>query len=181
VPQERSDHVDRVRARWARERPDLDTQPIAVLARLGRAAHWTDLALAGFFGRHGLSRADWDVLASLRREGPPFSLSPTALSQALMRTTGAMSQRIASLERNGLVVRALDPADRRGVVVTLTRKGRELVDEIAADHLANERNLLAGLSAKEQELLASLLKKLLLGYESEHPAAEEAEAARVSR
>jgi DNA-binding MarR family transcriptional regulator len=166
VPRELSDHVDRVRAQWARERPELDTQPIAVIARLGRAAHSTDLALAQFFGRHGLSRADWDVLASLRREGPPYSLSPTALSRALMRTTGAMSQRLASLERKDLVARALRPADRRGVVVKLTTKGRELVDEIAADHLANERNLLAGLSAKEQELLASLLKKLLLSYES---------------
>jgi DNA-binding MarR family transcriptional regulator len=161
------DHVDRVRAQWARERPDLDTRPAAVIARLGRAAHTTDRSLSGFFGRHGLSRADWDVLASLRREGPPFSLSPTELSRALMRTTGAMSQRLASLERAGLITRTLDPSDRRGIVVTLTPQGRTLVDDIAADHLANERRLLAPLSAEEAQQLAGLLKKLLLAYEAE--------------
>lgn len=161
------DHVDRVRAQWRRERPDLDTRPVAVIARLGRAARYVDQSFAEFFARYGLSRADWDVLASLRRSGPPYSLSPTALYRGLMRTSGAMSQRLSSLERKGLIERALDPADRRGIVVTMTEKGRKLVDKIAAEHLANERRLLAPLSRKEQGALADLLKKLLLAYEHE--------------
>jgi DNA-binding MarR family transcriptional regulator len=162
-----ADHVDRVRSQWARERPDLDTEPIAVIARLGRAAHYVDQGHAQFFKRHGLSRADWDVLASLRREGPPYTLSPTALSRALMRTSGAMSQRLARLEREGLVERTLDPTDRRGIVVRLTDEGRELSDRVAADHLANERELLAPLSRQEQRALASLLRKLLAAYEEQ--------------
>jgi DNA-binding MarR family transcriptional regulator len=161
------DHVDRVRAQWARERPDLDTEPIGVIARLGRAAHYIDHGHTEFFGRHGLSRADWDVLACLRSEGPPYTLSPTALYRALMRTSGAMSQRLARLEREGLIGRTLDPADRRGIVVRLTAKGRKLVERIAADHLANERELLAPLSKKEQQALAALLRKLLVAYEQE--------------
>src|SRR5919198_3593389 len=160
------DHVDRVRAQWARERPELQTDPVAVIARLGRVARYVDQGHAAFFARHGLSRADWDVLASLRREGPPFSLSPTELYRPLMRTSGAMSQRLASLERQGLIERKLDPADRRGIVVSLTAKGRRLVDRIAAEHLANERRLLAPLSRADQETLAALLKKLLLAYEA---------------
>src|SRR6266550_612099 len=108
------DHVDQVRAEWKRERPDLDTSPIAVVARLGRAARYLDAGLEKVFGRYGLSRGDWDVLASLRRKGRPFSLSPTELYRGLMRTSGAMSQRLAHLERAGLIERALDPADRRG-------------------------------------------------------------------
>ena len=163
------DHVDRVRQQWERERPDLDTQPAAVIARLGRAARYVDQGLAEFFARHGLSRADWDVLASLRRIGRPYSLSPTALHRGLMRTSGAMSQRLESLERKALIERRHDPADRRGVVVTLTLKGRRLVDTIASEHLENERRLLAPLSRKEQEALADLLRKLLLAYEHEQP------------
>jgi DNA-binding MarR family transcriptional regulator len=163
------DHVDRVRAQWARERPELDTQPLAVIARLGRAARYADHGLAEFFSRHGLSRADWDVLASLRRQGPPYSLSPTALYRGLMRTSGAMSQRLASLERQGLIERTLDPSDRRGVTVKLTDKGRRLVDRIGAQHLANERRLLSPLTPSEQDALAALLKKLLLAYEAERP------------
>jgi DNA-binding MarR family transcriptional regulator len=165
------DHVDRVRAQWAREQPQLDTRPLNVVARLGRAAHYVDQGHADFFARHGLSRADWDVLASLRREGPPYSLSPTALYRALMRTSGAMSQRLARLERQGLIERELDPADRRGIVVELTAKGRELVERIAEEHLANERRLLEPLSNREQDALAALLKKLLLAYEHEEPVA----------
>src|SRR5919108_2430606 len=161
------DHVDSVRAQWARERPDLDTQPVAVIARLGRAARFVDQGLAEFFAEHHLSRADWDVLASLRRSGPPYSLSPTNLYRALMRTSGAMSQRLESLERKGLIERALDATDRRAVVVKLTAKGRKLVDDVAGEHLANERRLLAPLSRKEQKELAALLKKLLLAYERE--------------
>ncbi len=164
-----SDHVERVRAQWARERPDLDTHALAVIARLGRAAHHLDRNLADFFGRHGLSRADWDVLASLRREGFPYALSPTALHRGLMRTSGAMSQRLASLERQDLIRRTLDTADRRGIVVSLTAKGRRLVDRIGAEHLANEERLLTALSKKEQETLARLLRKLLLAYEAEQP------------
>ena len=162
-----SDHVDSVRAQWARERPELDTRPVAVIARLGRAARSVDQGLAEFFAEHDLSRADWDVLASLRRSGPPYSLSPTNLYRALMRTSGAMSQRLESLERKGLIERALDATDRRAVVVKLTAKGRKLVDDVAAEHLANERGLLAPLSRKEQKELAALLKKLLLAYERE--------------
>lgn len=162
------DHVDRVRAQWARERPDLDTRPLDVIARLGRAASYVDRGHAELFERHGLSRADWDVLASLRRQGRPYALSPSALSRALMRTSGAMSQRLASLERRELIERSLDLADRRGIVVRLTSKGRRLVDRLGADHLANERRLLAPLTRKEQEALAALLKKLLLAYEAEH-------------
>jgi DNA-binding MarR family transcriptional regulator len=164
-----SDHVDRVRAAWAREQPDLDTEPVAVIARLGRVAHYIDQGHAEFFDRQGLSRADWDVLASLRREGPPYSLSPTALYRGLMRTSGAMSQRLASLEREGLIERRLDPGDRRGIVVSLTTRGRKLVERLAVGHLANERRLLAPLSRKEQETLAALLKTLLLAYEAEQP------------
>jgi DNA-binding MarR family transcriptional regulator len=168
-----NDHVDRVRAQWARERPDLDTEPVAVIARLGRAAHYVDQGHAEFFKRHGLSRADWDVLASLRREGPPYTLSPTALYRALMRTSGAMSQRLARLEGEGLIERTLDPGDRRRIVVRLTDKGREVSDRIAADHLANERELLAPLSKKEQRALAALLRKLLVAYEEEQSSASD--------
>jgi DNA-binding MarR family transcriptional regulator len=160
------DHVDRVRRLWAAQRPDLDTSPIEVVARLGRAARYVDQALADVFGRHGLGRADWDVLASLRRQGPPFALSPTELYRGLMRSSGAMSQRLASLERSGLVRRAMDPDDRRGVVVTLTPAGLELVDRIAAEHLANEERLLEPLTGEERRELAGLLRRLLIAYEA---------------
>ena len=119
----------------------------------------------------GLTRNSWDVLASLRRSGPPYRLSPTALYLALMRTSGAMTNRLAGLERARLVKRVPDPEDGRGVLVELTRKGLALVDRVAPAHLDNERELLSVLDADEQETLSALLRKLLLDYEARQPTA----------
>lgn len=163
------DHVDRVLAQWASARPDLDTSPVAVVARLGRAAAYVDAGVNAALAEFGLTRAAWDVLASLRRTDPPHRLSPTELYLGLMRTSGAMTHRLAGLERAGLVKRVPDPADGRGMLVELTRKGKALVDRTAPAHLANERTLLAALSAGEQRELATLLRKLLRTFEGEEP------------
>ncbi len=162
------DRVDELRAEWARERPDIDTSPVAVVARIGRAARFLDNGLDDYFAHHGISRPSWDILATLRRSGPPFRLSPTELYRAVMRTSGAMTRRIDTLERAGWVSRLPDPSDRRGIMVQLTPEGLALVDAVAEGHVENERRLLAPLSEDEQRILADLLKKLLLGFENDH-------------
>lgn len=163
------DRVDGIREQWARERPGLDTWPVAVVSRVGRAARYLDAGMEELFRRYGLNRASWDVLAALRREGSPFRLSPTELYRSVMRTSGAMTRRVDRLESAGLVARVADPEDRRGVLVELTPAGRALVDGLAEDHLENERELIGTLTLEEQRTLATLLKKLLLGFESEQP------------
>jgi hypothetical protein len=77
-----SDHVDRVRAEWRVVRPDIDSSPIAVVARVGRLAAYFDQAINAVMGRYGLTRSTWDILASLRRQPPPHQLSPTPSSTA---------------------------------------------------------------------------------------------------
>jgi DNA-binding MarR family transcriptional regulator len=163
---ETPDHVDRLLAQWAQERPDLDLRPVAVVARLGRTARYLDEGLDLVFARYGLRRASWDVLASLRRSGPPYRLSPTELYRSLMRTSGAMTNRLKRLEAAGLIRRVPAEEDGRSRLVELTGAGHGLVDEIAAEHLANERRLLAPLEPAEQEQLARLLRKLLLDFEA---------------
>src|SRR5262245_433036 len=74
-----TDHADRVRRQWARERPELGTGPIRIIARLGRAQPYIDPALASVFAEHGLTRSSCDVLAALRRGGRPYQLTPTEL------------------------------------------------------------------------------------------------------
>jgi DNA-binding MarR family transcriptional regulator len=161
------DHVDAVRREWAREWPELDTSPIDVVARVGRLARFLDEGLDRVFETRGIRREGWDVLASLRRAGPPYRASPTELYTRLMRTSGAMTNRLRRLEDAGLIARVPDPADARGLLVELTPAGRKLVDELAPLHLANERELLAALSAKERRELAALLAKLLASFEAE--------------
>lgn len=140
-----------------------------MIARLGRVAEYVDAAINGRLGEFGLNRAAWDVLASLRRTGPPHRLSPTQLYVAAMRTSGAMTHRLAGLERARLVERVPDPQDGRGMLVELTAAGLELVDRVAPDHLANERALLAPLDEEQQRALADVLRTLLIRYEREQP------------
>jgi DNA-binding MarR family transcriptional regulator len=166
-PQEGEDHVDRVIAEWTRARPTLDLSAVAVAARLGRAARYLDEGLERAFSEYGLSRGTFDVLASLRRAGPPYRRSPTELYRTLMRTSGAMTHRLGRLEAGGLIRRVPDPEDGRSVLVELTPKGRRLVDEVAPAHLENERRLLEPLSEAERTALADLLRKLLLAFEDE--------------
>lgn len=159
--------MDRVRDQWAVQRPDLDTGPVAVVARVGRLGRYFDHGLEQVFADYDLRRETWDVLASLRRVGPPYRLSPTELYRGLMRTSGAMSNRLNRLERAGFVRRLVDPADGRGVLVELTDEGRSHVDAASAAHLDNERAMLDALTPAEQDTLAGLLRKLLLSFETE--------------
>ncbi len=156
-------------AEWARVRGDQDLTPVSVIARLGRTTAYIDAAINARLAEFGLSRSSWDVLASLRRSGMPYQLSPTQLYQALMRTSGAMTHRLYRLERDGLITRLPDPEDGRGLLVQLTAHGVQLVDQVAPAHLDNERSLLAALNVEEQAKLANLLRKMLAAFEREQP------------
>ena len=162
-----ADHVDGVLAEWRKEQPTLDTSPVAVVARIGRAAALLDRGLNANFSRYGINRTDWDALASLRRVGAPYQRTPTALYRALMRTSGGVTHIVDRLEELDLVERIPDPADRRGLLVRLTRRGRALVDRAGPTHLDTERHMLAPLTKQEQAELARLLRKLLIGLEEQ--------------
>jgi DNA-binding MarR family transcriptional regulator len=157
------DGVDEILAQWRRERPDLDPSPIGVVGRVSRLARELERRLEPVYRDHGLEPGWHDLLATLRRTGPPFRMRPTDLMDALMLTSSGTTKRLDRLERAGLVAREPDPGDRRGTLIALTAKGRELIDGVTPAHLANESSLLAALAPAEREQLAALLRKLLLG------------------
>jgi DNA-binding MarR family transcriptional regulator len=159
------DAVDRILAQWARERPDLDTGPMSVIGRLHRLAALLEEELRPVFAAAALGDGDFDVLATLRRSGPPFRLSPGELSESTLVTSGAITKRLDRLERRGLVERSVSAADRRGREIQLTTEGRALTDAVVVDHWANEERLLAALDQQERARLAELLRKLLLAVE----------------
>jgi DNA-binding MarR family transcriptional regulator len=158
---ERRDFVDHLIAQWERERPDLEARLMAVPGRIRRIARLIDRRLEETWGRFGLGQGGFDVLAALRRAGPPHRLSPTELYRALLLSSGAMTNRIDRLEEAGLVVREPDPEDRRGVLVGLTPKGKEVVDQAVVAVVDAYRELFAPLTPEEWEILASLLRKVL--------------------
>ena len=153
------DHVGRIQAQWRRERPELDVSPLGVVGRLHRLADALNSELRALFARAGLSDGDFDVLASLRRSGEPFALTPGELAATTMVTSGAVTKRVDRLEAQGYVTRTVSPADGRSRTIALTPVGRALIDELFPLHVENERRLLAGLSADERDELARLLEK----------------------
>jgi len=158
------DEVDRIVAEWQRERPDLDVAPLEVLSRVTRLARHLDLARRSAFTAHDLETWEFDVLAALRRSGPPYELSPGRLVDLNQVTSGTMTNRVDRLATRGLVERRPDPDDRRGVLVRLTAAGRRSVDAALADLLDRERELLSALPGPERERLAALLRPLLAQF-----------------
>jgi DNA-binding MarR family transcriptional regulator len=154
------DHVQHVVDQWARERPDLDASPILVIGRLHRVGLALTAELVRVYGAHGLGEGDFDVLATLRRGGPPYELTPTDLVEQTMVTSGAVTKRLDRLEAAGLVERRVSGGDRRSRIVALTPAGLELTDRVVPEHLANEARLLEPLTTAEQATLARLLGML---------------------
>lgn len=158
------DEVDRLVAAWKRERPDLDLSPLSVLSRITRVARHLDIARRDAFG--DLENWGFDVLAALRRAGAPYQLSPGALMQETMVTSGTITNRLDRLEELQLITREPDPNDGRGSLVTLTKSGIRAVDAAMEDLLENERQLLKDLSGKDREQLAALLSTLVTEFDS---------------
>ena len=159
------DHVSRILDQWHRERPDLDVAPMGLLGRLGRLHAHLIREVETEIGAYGLNRASFDVLATLRRSGAPYELSPSDLLAATMVTSGTMTNRIDQLEKQGLVERIPNPQDGRSVKVGLTDKGLALIDLAVTAHVKNQHRLTAMLSTEDFQALDALLGKYLTAFE----------------
>jgi DNA-binding MarR family transcriptional regulator len=161
------DHLDRVLQQWHAERPDVDASPMGVVGRIQRASRVLERRLVENFARHGLELWEFDVLATLRRSGPPYQLTAGELSASSMVTSGAITNRVDRLVAKGLLSRETDPANRRSVVITLTTDGWNLIERVLEDHVEHERRLLGSLTVKQQQQIAGLLRTLLNALEGE--------------
>ena len=159
------DLIDEALDSWARERPDLKVQPVAVVMRINRLSAHFLAELDAVFAEFGLSNPSFELLATLRRAGHPYRMSQRQLADTLGLTAGTVSLRVKHLLRQGLVRVDPDPTDRRVRYVGLTEHGQRRFDEAAPVHLAGEEDLLRTLSTDEQAALAMLLRKLLLSFE----------------
>lgn len=159
------DRVDRILAQWHAERPDLDVGPMGLIGRIRRLSLTLGREMERTWAAHGLNAASFDVLATLRRAGPPYGLSAGELVASTMVTSGTMTNRIDQLEAAGLVARAQSADDRRSVRVMLTDKGFAIIDAAVTAHVETQHRLVAGLSATERRQLDVLLGRFLSATE----------------
>jgi DNA-binding MarR family transcriptional regulator len=160
-----TDGVDRLTEQWRHERPDLDTTAMAVFGRIYRLARISGDEVEQAYAEFGIGRAEFDVLATLRRSGEPYELSPGALAASMMLSTGGTTARLDRLEKAGLTERRPSPTDRRGVLVRLTPQGRDVADGAVGAGLARQQYLLAHLPLATQRRLADLLREALEPHE----------------
>lgn len=156
------DHVDAIVAQWRREMPGLDHSPAEVIGRITRLALLLARELEPVFTEHRLTDGEFAVLAALRRAGAPYRLTPADLARSLMVTTGGMTKRLTALQQRGLINREPAIHDKRSLPVTLTAAGKDLIETVMPDHLANEERLLAGLDSTTKQDLARLLRQAAL-------------------
>ncbi|GAA1726926.1 MarR family winged helix-turn-helix transcriptional regulator [Microbacterium paludicola] len=161
-----TDEVDRIVGAWAQQRPDLDFSPMEVLSRVDRLSRHLDRARRDAFRRTDIEPWEWDVLSALRRAGHPYQLSPKQLLQQTLVSSGTMTNRIDRLVGRRFVHREADPDDGRSVLVTLTEDGRVRVDAAITRLMDAEAELLDRLSGSERERLATLLRRLSLGFDT---------------
>lgn len=161
--------VDVILEQWKQQRPDLDLAPMGLTSRLSRIARHLSGALEQGFAKHGLNMASFDVLATLRRAGPPYRLSPGELIDNTLVTSGTMTNRIDQLVKAGLVERTENPDDGRSILVTLTPRGLKKINAAVTDHAANLRRLTRGLDDNAFKRLDRSLKRYLDQLEAEHP------------
>lgn len=145
---------------WRDERPELDVTPMATIGRLSRMAALVQARLDAVFAQHDLQSWEFDVLASLRRSGAPYSLTAGELDRTMMITSGTTTHRITRLESRGFVVRVRDEDDRRVVHVSLTEAGRAACDAVHQAHLDNEREILDLMSEADRARLTDGLTAL---------------------
>jgi DNA-binding MarR family transcriptional regulator len=157
------DQIDELVGQWGAVRPDLDLTTMARVARLMEVGRRMEARIAALAATAGVDLAEGDVLFTLRRAGAPHRLSPSAISAALLVSSGTLTSRLDRLERKGLIRRVPHPTDRRSTEVELTPAALKAVDATVTHHVANEQAMLAALSEREQQQLDRLLRRLLAG------------------
>jgi DNA-binding MarR family transcriptional regulator len=153
------DHVGRIMELWRRERPDLDPAPQGVIGRLHRVGARLTEELVAVYGTFGLGEGEFDVLATLRRAGEPFELTPGELARWTMVSSGAITKRVDRCVERGWASRRVSDADHRGRVIALTPAGRDLIDRAFEAHLVNEHRLVDLLPPEDATRLADILER----------------------
>lgn len=166
APHPPEDHVERILAEWRQEYPNLNVAPMGVIGRVRRLGTFFLRGMEETWAQFDLNVAGFDVLSTLLRAGPPYSLSPGELIASTMVTSGTMTHRIDQLARAGYVIRRANRDDGRSVLIALTDRGRRLIEQALIAHLKTQVRLISPLTPAEQDTLARLLKKMLAGLEA---------------
>ncbi len=161
------DLVDRLIEEWRREKPALDTSGIALVGRIMQLGRLLENRLNAKLKPFGLTYTDFDLLATLRRSGGDYCLTPTQLRRSVLLTSGAMTAALDRLENMGLIERLRSEADRRSMSARLTPAGKSLLEDLLELRFDDAKQLTAALSKSQTDTAAAALRRMLMAFEEE--------------
>jgi len=162
---EPTDPIAYVVAAWADELPSIAGPALELAKRVGRLAEVLDDASRRALAELGLTGAEYGVLATLRRMGRPYELTPTELSRQLLLSSGGTSNVMNRLVKAGLVEREADPVDGRSTRVRLTAEGVAVAERAVLASVAAHREVLSPLTDAEADRAIDALREVLMAVE----------------
>jgi DNA-binding MarR family transcriptional regulator len=162
------DLIDQVADQWARELPGLPLESIGVVGRILRIAKVISDERRRVLAGLEIDVATFDLLATLRRSGPPYRMTPAQLSESTLVTAGATTQRVDRAEADGFVQVHRTSSGRRTISIELTARGRLRIDRDIDVMVRREHDLINHLAARDREQLVDLLRRLLSGLPDAH-------------
>ena len=155
------DIIDSLISEWKDERPELDTSAMEVVGRILNLSKILEKRASKSLSVYNIHYTDLDVLATIRRSGIPYKLTPSQLMKSVLITSGAMTALLNRLTKLKLIYRSPDPKDGRIKLAGLTPKGIELIDKAIETRFIEASNSIKALNKTENKTLSILLKKLL--------------------
>jgi DNA-binding MarR family transcriptional regulator len=162
------DWIDEKVEVWLREIPELDARIEGIVDRVGVIHKYLRRMHEETHEQFDLNWGEAKVLSSLRYGGPPYRSTPGRLGSQLGLSSGAMTARLDKMEEAELIRRLPDPEDRRGVLIELTPKGRELWEQTIVVQAEKESIVAATLTKREQDELNGLLRRLVIALSDEY-------------
>ena len=144
--------------------PDAGAGPLDLFTTLARTGLFLEALQRECLSDHALTFTEFSVIRLLQRS-PSKHNTPSALAREIVCTTGAMTKLIDRLQRNGLVDRAPDPADRRGVLIRLTSNGNRTANRASASYRAGRQRVLDRVPAEDAHRIQASLERLLIALE----------------
>ena len=160
------DLIDTLVTQWQQEQPSLDAAAMQVVGRVLKLGKVLEKRAGQALKESGIYYTDLDVLATLRRSGEPYELTPKELMRYVLITSGAMTALLDRLTKLKLIYRSTDPKDGRIKRAGLTEQGKVLIDKAITIRFQEAKDSVSGLSQKEQRILSDLLKKMLFTIEN---------------
>lgn len=160
-------YVDETVTTWQQQRPDLDFVPMGYMLHFHAMAEAAIGKIQKITKSHGLTLGEFDVLATLRRHGAKSTLTPSFIAEVAMVSPSGLTHRLTQLEKSGHIIRIADDSDRRSSLVSITKSGAAIADQIIAQIAEHSARMYDAIPAKDLEKFSNVVALVSAQLKSE--------------